>query len=923
MKDGMTELEDLIQRANATPWGKTCSALWAQAATLAEESGDLETAVRCYGELCAAYMSGGESTRVMAPFMWLDSMLKTRPELFSEDAIALFGWYYKYVIATVRSIPTVPVAQCHAILEEMRRHYQERGDSMRAYHIRAYLFHRDMGNAEDAELSYQSWQSAEPSELSDCPRCDPSYEVAYYRRRAQWEDAVRAGDHALADPSEYCDAQPEALLSLMMIPWLHVGRDNESWAAHTRAYRRYQQHSRFFEHLPDHWEYLAISGRCGRPERLERGLTILLRHMSWWPEAENSRDLMDAAVSAYLLLDSFEVDERQRVLPVTLPGEELGWAPRSNVANPTIDEAAQWMRTLALDIARQFDERPGHPDPGYETRRVMQRFNPPLPDALPERSGLLDITGLGDYSSDITISSPAEAPTDPLGKGAPQAAVSDLSEEASATLSEEPAKTAAEPNDAETVADDELAPVSLVVTNEWKGMPPLELLERSWQLCTDMDTIYSVELTHRLRVTPSLTEELAAQIPQELEEAWEWLMDSMSSATNMEHDRPPRTRTNSDPAYDLICQAHTHLDESKFRQAALLADQATRTKSADPIGVRVNALVIMAIAASKAGYASEAIDAARDGANLVARLGYDQELSGHLWFLATLLVKSRRFVEAAEVAQNGLDIIARYPELWAYHVRLLAVAAEANEKLEYFDACAAYHRKAAEIMEAHGDYDRGAGAYQAAAEAYLQAHDFAHAIEARAAIVRFVRHMLGVEQLEYDMADPALEEDYQRLRSRVGTWWETLRGALLAYAQTIVAQPGQVPDQDQAQMEAIMEELHDIVTRPDLDDFFDHDIARREAEWHADYAYTLWNCFRYAAALDEQRIAINEFQRMGIVSQEARHTLSLAYMFRALGEPDSARENAQRVIDLLSGPQWSGDSRRTQARQLLKELDEA
>ena len=68
----LDDLYDLIARAQAAPWGPGCSALWAQAARVAEDLGRDEDALECYSNLVTAYTMGGEATRVIAPFTWRD-----------------------------------------------------------------------------------------------------------------------------------------------------------------------------------------------------------------------------------------------------------------------------------------------------------------------------------------------------------------------------------------------------------------------------------------------------------------------------------------------------------------------------------------------------------------------------------------------------------------------------------------------------------------------------------------------------------------------------------------------------------------------------------------------------------------------------------------------------------------------------------
>lgn len=934
MNDGINELDDLIQRAASTPWGKTCSELWAKAASMAEEQGDMVKAVRCYGELCAAYMMGGESTRVIAPFVWLDQQFKTHPEYFETQDINALGWYYKYVISTVRCVPTVPVAQCEAMLDEMKQYYMKHGDSMRAYYIRCYQFHRDLGNDEAAREAYVKWQNAEHSELADCERCDPGYEVLYHVSREQWEEAVRAGDKALAHDGEFCDSQPEALLTEMMEPWLRVGRDAEAWAAHIRAYRRYQQHPRYFEFLQDHWRYLALSGRAGRPERLERGMTILLRHMPWWTQAEHPRMLMDSAASAFVLLDSFHGEDRQRVLPTTLPGEGLAWAPRENLENPTIEQAAQWMKTLALDLAEQFDARPGLPAIHREVERIRTRMNVVAPDPLPAHNGLMDVTGLGYYESDIHIirqlptRDDATPDLSPAGTSAQHAEEGALSSDNSTDghLGED-TQTHTEHNDAdmsgETQASggEDLPQIPLVITDEWKTMSAVELLEKSWSIARYYETIYFLELVFRVRQNPTLLDSLEDSVPEHLHPAWEHLVFSIRNAEVMEPLEPAWTPDSEDPAYELILQSQDALHNGRLFEAGMLADRATRTASGDPVGVRIHALALLSFAAKEAGYLDEAAHSAREAVNLSAMLGYENEQIYMMWILGVILRAQGKYVEAAEVAQNALDSLERYPQLWPIHMRVLELAATSNEKLEYFDAAGDYNERAARLLLAHGENLTAAAAFQEAAKSYEAAQAFTRVIDMCGAIVPIMKQQIHDVLVEMEFADPQEGDTYEAWKAQLVGAYRSLDHALMEYARGIVRQPGQVPEADIAIMEATMDEVLELRTGADSDKHFDKSIPWRHASWRSDYAWMLWMCYRYTAAVDEQRSSIEEFRALNDVVYTARNTLALAYMLHTLEDKEAAREAAQNVIDMLSADQFMSSADLSAARKLLRDIE--
>ena len=288
----LDDLYDLIARAQAAPWGPGCSALWAQAARLAEDLGRDEDALECYSNLVTAYTMGGEATRVIAPFTWCDNMYRTRPDLFTDALKHSFAWQYKYVITALRQVPTVPVQKCKDVLQQMRELYLSLGDELSAVYIREYLLLHHFGEYEDAEKALSNWRAAARTEFSDCVSCDPMHEVRYYSHLKEWDRARSIGEEILnTQDSGSCEAQPEALLTVMMMPWLYTGNDSKAWAAHVRSYRRDRSSPAYLEYIPEHIKYLTLSGRT------ERALHILLRHLPWWERAETPTVLMELAIA--------------------------------------------------------------------------------------------------------------------------------------------------------------------------------------------------------------------------------------------------------------------------------------------------------------------------------------------------------------------------------------------------------------------------------------------------------------------------------------------------------------------------------------------------------------------------------------------------------------------------------------------------
>lgn len=916
MNENLDDLEDLMHRAHGAPWGKTCSALWAQAANLAEERGDLENAIVCYDELIDAYRMGGESTRCVAPFLWLVRTHKERPDLFDAERMEALALDYKFAASTVLHIPTVSYEQCMSLLEQMENFHRNLGDSMRSYNLRAFYIYTDMGMTEEAEAAFHRWLAAEPSELSDCSHCDPGHRVRYHARRGEWDEALRIGEATLSETKEHCGSQPERLLTEMLEVFLRQGRDEQAWAAFLRGYRRYQQAPPYLVHHEYLLRYLALSGRVGRPQRLERGLTILLRHMPWWKEAETPTIIMRMAAAGFVLLDSFDAEHDDRVLPVTLPGGDLQWIEWATLTNPTVAQAREWMRDLALAMADHFDARPGHPHPGVTRVQVEELLDPDPVPPLPQLGVIEDASGLGDYTMMTTFAT---------------------SDEASSHNEAQSASTSGVEQTADSDEDDRPL-VPLNVNGPWESMTFMELMEAAIEFGENVPSIYLLQARERVHRAPSLL--APANRPTEegrLQRYWDYLVEHIRFLSTLEGDVPDEPIQSEDRAYQLIQEADELSKARKYMEAAALADQAMRTASVEPIGVRLSALTTIATAAVSAGYVAESIDTGRELLNLNALLGLKVYQVGASLMLTDALIKLRRKTEAAAVAQSALDVLEHYPHLYGPAVALNGMAAEAQA--DFADLSAARHHYAAAVaLERNEVWPSAAGAYARAAEAFAEANEDGQAMEARERSTACARRHFDAcqEELDHyrdhkDSINPDGERSRQgsddvreaQLLKEAASSLENLIRGLYSQANTIVMQPGNISDKDFARMEALMDEVRAISANPSYASYLSKTPAWRDADWHREMSGMLMNAYRESLAVGYMNAAADAFAAIGDVREQGRTLWHLAEIFMHLEDAFSAREAAQAVVDLFADPKYQHEQSAVRARRLIREIDEA
>ncbi|WP_445446425.1 hypothetical protein ACTRLV_12280 [Corynebacterium durum] len=779
----LDDLYDLIARAQAAPWGPGCSALWAQAARLAEDLGRDEDALECYSNLVTAYTMGGEATRVIAPFTWCDNMYRTRPDLFTDALKHSFAWQYKYVITALRQVPTVPVQKCKDVLQQMRELYLSLGDELSAVYIREYLLLHHFGEYEDAEKALSNWRAAARTEFSDCVSCDPMHEVRYYSHLKEWDRARSIGEEILnTQDSGSCEAQPEALLTVMMMPWLYTGNDSKAWAAHVRSYRRDRSSPAYLEYIPEHIKYLTLSGRT------ERALHILLRHLPWWERAETPTVLMELAIAGAQVTAALPPEG---TFHGTLPGETLPWHPTGSLVNPTNAQARAWFTTLALDIAALFDARPGLTNPHTVTDVTEQ----------------LDTIHL---DADLN---PADVDT--------RTAIPDFS----GVFNE---------------------------STEEDTYPPLNLGDRPWLDDTPAGNVFIPTNTiFDLSQTGTITYPF----------------------------------TGHDDAYRLIAEAMATEDPMI---ACQMADQAMRTHTNEPIGVRIMGYRILGNGAYHAGYLNEAIDAYRNCLNLTAACGLIPIQLACAVDLCRCLNQAKRHHEAAEVAEMTLMTLDNSDINDANETKLRSHLVTALSELEY-NGQAAEH--ALELAENSDDNTARCEHYETAAHLFASDGNYERA--------------KTTWQTRLTLTHPDAQQQAK---------------ALYQYCRCIADQPGRVPEHEIIQMETIMDELHTIVTSEGFDEH--HSPKWHHAEWLSDKAYMHWHCDQQTNAIAYMQAATEAFHDIDAVVREAKTHLNLGYMHVQRDEHDTALHHAGVVLVLLSSPRFFGNPLINEAQQLIAYIND-
>jgi len=352
----MTTREDILERlayADALGHGPQTSALIAEAVSWADALGDEDLRIATRLALTEAYQQGNEAWKALAPFSWNLGRYQRRPEAFDDAQVRTLHWHFKWAVAVAGANPRVSkdkVRQLEASLEEF---YRSGGASMHVVHGERASVAGLLGLEEEAAEELAAWRATHRDENADCEGCDPMRQVAFAYRTEAWELAVATAVPVLTGAVS-CSVQPQTTQSLVLLPLLASGRPRAAWEAHLRSYREIRRNPKALISLAYHLEYLALVGR------VDRGLELLRRHLSWLDQAESAYVLLSALRGMSLVLREAERAGRgEEALPQAAGAPRRLRAPRPPGQPPVLPQPPR--RGPLRQMGRRARPQPDHP----------------------------------------------------------------------------------------------------------------------------------------------------------------------------------------------------------------------------------------------------------------------------------------------------------------------------------------------------------------------------------------------------------------------------------------------------------------------------------------------------------------------------------------------------------------------------------
>ena len=365
----MTTRDDILERlslAASYPWGPIRSSLTAEAVAWADALGDEGLAIDARLALSEAYRKGNEEWRALAPFVWVLARHEVRPDLFDADRLRATNLKYAWAVPVAADNPGMPAARLRELVSDMEEFHRARGGSMRAVHAARHHVARMLGLEEEAQAELAAWRAAPRDPASEREGCDSMPQVVWASLHEDWPTAVAAAVPALRGDIDD-SAQPHRLCGAALVALLASGRPRAAWRAHVSSYRSLRTDTLALDYLPDHLEYLALSGRVGR------GLKILREFGRRIGGAGSARTLMGLLLGTALVLrEAVRAGRGEEPLGFAVPVESV-WCPGPGIpASTPLREARELAAGWARAVAARYDRRNGN---AVVSDRLERRLN--------------------------------------------------------------------------------------------------------------------------------------------------------------------------------------------------------------------------------------------------------------------------------------------------------------------------------------------------------------------------------------------------------------------------------------------------------------------------------------------------------------------------------------------------------------------
>jgi tetratricopeptide (TPR) repeat protein len=210
------EVRSMIAGIWEAPEGPGQIALAEEALLHAEASGDADLAFDARMTATSAFHRGGEPAKAFVTFARCLTEYDADPGRRTAQDEHLLLWYFKYIVSSMAKFPEVPLERTQAVLDDMERRFRSGGHSLHAVYAYRHVIASHVGDTALADHWYQMWDAAPRDENSDCAGCDPTSKVHHLVWRERYDEAIAVAEPALAGRLTCSEQPQSILTALMI-----------------------------------------------------------------------------------------------------------------------------------------------------------------------------------------------------------------------------------------------------------------------------------------------------------------------------------------------------------------------------------------------------------------------------------------------------------------------------------------------------------------------------------------------------------------------------------------------------------------------------------------------------------------------------------------------------------------------------------
>ncbi len=357
----MTDIDkvsELLEQAEALPYGPSRMALCEEAVRLADECKDDRVAYDARMTMTEAAVFGGRPEKALVAFAWCVAKSDADPENFPEST-ALAGiwltgvdilWSYKWITLNSPGFSQISRPQIETTLEDMKRRYEANGFSLRPYWMEKARTHYYMGDGQDAiDECTREFRDAKRDLYADCEACEMNFVVETYHWRDDYDGALSSAQ-PLVSGQKGCAEVPHVTLAGLVIPAFQAGDADNAERFFRRGYDMCKSNRDFTSEVAKYIDYVRMSGDA------TKALGMFEQHLGWAAESFAASERQRYFEAGWTLFEELAEDGVESV-SMRIP-RELS-IPNDDGHIETAS-ARDWFRNEVTEIVDAFDKRNGN-----------------------------------------------------------------------------------------------------------------------------------------------------------------------------------------------------------------------------------------------------------------------------------------------------------------------------------------------------------------------------------------------------------------------------------------------------------------------------------------------------------------------------------------------------------------------------------